>query len=237
MTPLIRRASRSEEDETENTTPKSRVSLAHRQAFNFSADSTAQAGSDADTQISGQNAGSTNDTIISSAIISGELEQIRGRLHRRSTRLRTHLDRVRARFLSVTRPRVDSVSSELANEHKATRVLAVVFACFFTCWTPFFINNLTVGFCGVQCAVPPWVESVILWLGYLSSILNPIIYTVCAREYLMSIFCWFRSSTCAFEMPFFEFFAFNASNRKQTAMHEHTQGKQLTVIGELAETA
>lgn len=41
-----------------------------------------------------------------------------------------------------------SASQELANEHKATRVLAVVFVCFFICWTPFFIANFTYGFCG-----------------------------------------------------------------------------------------
>ncbi|VDN37121.1 unnamed protein product [Gongylonema pulchrum] len=74
-------------------------------------------------------------------------------------------------------------NSELANEHKATRVLAVVFACFFICWTPFFVANFAVGFCGARCAVPPTVASFFLWLGYFSSTINPLIYTIFNRRF------------------------------------------------------
>lgn len=72
----------------------------------------------------------------------------------------------------------------LANEHKATRVLAVVFICFFICWTPFFLVNFTVGFCGNErCRVPDWAMTLFLWLGYLSSTINPIIYTIFNRRF------------------------------------------------------
>lgn len=60
-------------------------------------------------------------------------------------------------------------AQELANEHKATRVLGVVFACFFICWTPFFFINFLVAFCGETCAPPDMVVVVALWLGYISS--------------------------------------------------------------------
>lgn len=76
-----------------------------------------------------------------------------------------------------------STSMELANEEKASRVLAFVFSSFFICWTPFFLSNFARGFCGENCAVPKWAESLFLWLGYTSSILNPIIYTTFNKRF------------------------------------------------------
>ncbi|VBB25557.1 unnamed protein product [Acanthocheilonema viteae] len=72
-------------------------------------------------------------------------------------------------------------NTELTNEHKATCVLAIVFACFFICWAPFFCANLAFGFCGEPCALPPTMEFFFLWLGYFSSIINPLIYTIFNR--------------------------------------------------------
>lgn len=110
-------------------------------------------------------------------------DSIRHRLNRRSTYLRSHIGRIHSRLKEFRKKHQDmKTSTELANEHKASRVLAVVFACFFTCWTPFFIMNFTLGFCG-QCVVPARVSSIILWLGYLSSTLNPIIYTIFNRRF------------------------------------------------------
>ncbi|MFH4975755.1 hypothetical protein AB6A40_002464 [Gnathostoma spinigerum] len=74
-------------------------------------------------------------------------------------------------------------NQEIANEHKATRVLAVVFGCFFVCWTPFFAANFAVGFCGRACSVPPAIASLFLWLGYGSSTLNPLIYTAFNKRF------------------------------------------------------
>uniref|UniRef100_A0A914EQ89 G-protein coupled receptors family 1 profile domain-containing protein n=1 Tax=Acrobeloides nanus TaxID=290746 RepID=A0A914EQ89_9BILA len=101
-----------------------------------------------------------------------------GKLQKRTTSLLTNITTRVARKNSL-----QSANTELANEHKATRVLAVVFICFFICWTPFFIMNFTLAFCGESCAVPPWVGSVFLWLGYISSTINPIIYTIFNRRF------------------------------------------------------
>jgi hypothetical protein len=77
-----------------------------------------------------------------------------------------------------------TASQELAAEHKATRVLAVVFVCFFICWTPFFVTNFTLGFCGAaHCSIPPALASIFLWLGYFSSTINPVIYTIFNRRF------------------------------------------------------
>lgn len=125
-------------------------------------------------------------TSLSGKSVTEELQHLKSHLQRESTRIRSQFSQIRARLLKVARRkrrRMDSTNSELANEHKATRVLSVVFACFFTCWAPFFIMNFTLGFCGDQCSVPSWLNSVILWLGYLSSTLNPVIYTTFNRRF------------------------------------------------------
>ncbi|KAK6759744.1 hypothetical protein RB195_021359 [Necator americanus] len=91
---------------------------------------------------------------------------------------------------------MSAASQELANEHKATRVLAVVFICFFICWTPFFVANFIVGFCGALCTMPPWLGSVFLWLGYISSTVNPIIYTVFNKRFRQAFVRILRCQCC-----------------------------------------
>jgi len=68
-------------------------------------------------------------------------------------------------------------------ERKAARVIGAVFAVFVACWTPFFVLNLSLGVCGPPCAqavtgAGSLLYPVFLWLGYVSSTLNPIVYTV-----------------------------------------------------------
>ncbi|CAD5229028.1 unnamed protein product [Bursaphelenchus okinawaensis] len=109
---------------------------------------------------------------------------IKKKVERRSTRITHQFHRLRNHLQVIRRKNQEiETSTELANEHKASRVLAVVFTCFFTCWTPFFIMNFTMGFCGDTCSVPTRIASIILWLGYLSSTLNPIIYTIFNRRF------------------------------------------------------
>ena len=71
---------------------------------------------------------------------------------------------------------------DVRTERKAARVIGAVFAIFVTCWTPFFVLNLSLGVCGTSCqqAVDgiSGLYSVFLWLGYVASTLNPIVYTV-----------------------------------------------------------
>lgn len=64
-------------------------------------------------------------------------------------------------------------------EQKATKVLGVVFFTFVILWAPFFILNLLPAFCS-ECDknLDNWVVQLVTWLGYASSMVNPIFYTI-----------------------------------------------------------
>ena len=68
--------------------------------------------------------------------------------------------------------------SNTVSEEKASRVLGVVFSTFVVCWAPFFVLNLVLGLCGPPCSPPAGLPEMALWLGYASSTINPLIYTV-----------------------------------------------------------
>lgn len=65
------------------------------------------------------------------------------------------------------------------NERKASKVLGIIFAVFVVLWTPFFIINIMSVTCS-SCmdSVSPFVISVFVWMGYIASLANPIIYTM-----------------------------------------------------------
>ncbi|XP_012162759.2 uncharacterized protein LOC101458788 [Ceratitis capitata] len=63
-------------------------------------------------------------------------------------------------------------------EQKATKVLGVVFFTFVVLWSPFFVLNLLPTICGdCEKHIAHWVFDVVTWLGYASSMVNPIFYT------------------------------------------------------------
>nr|AKQ13312.1 serotonin receptor type 2B [Rhodnius prolixus] len=64
-------------------------------------------------------------------------------------------------------------------EQKATKVLGVVFFTFVILWAPFFVLNLVPSVCA-ECErnIDKWVFDFVTWLGYASSMVNPIFYTI-----------------------------------------------------------
>ncbi|XP_029008927.1 D(4) dopamine receptor-like [Betta splendens] len=69
-----------------------------------------------------------------------------------------------------------------SRERKAMQVLPVVVGVFVFCWTPFFVLHTLRAHCQ-NCHVPPALMSVVTWLGYVNSALNPVIYTVFNTEF------------------------------------------------------
>ncbi|KRZ14777.1 5-hydroxytryptamine receptor [Trichinella zimbabwensis] len=75
-------------------------------------------------------------------------------------------------------------------EARAARTLAVVTGTFVLCWLPFFVLALyrpiacpSSDHSISRCSISPLLESVFLWLGYVNSALNPIIYTVFSPDF------------------------------------------------------
>ena len=81
-------------------------------------------------------------------------------------------------------------------EHKAFVTLGIVMGAFLLCWLPFFTWYLTVTICGDDCPCPDIVVSILFWIGYFNSTLNPLIYVMTNRDFkdaftdiLRKIFC------------------------------------------------
>jgi hypothetical protein len=70
---------------------------------------------------------------------------------------------------------------DIKRERKATKVLGVVMGCFILCWLPFFIEETI---CGIfHLIINEKIISVLTWLGYLNSLLNPVIYTIFSPDF------------------------------------------------------
>ncbi|XP_059158579.1 octopamine receptor 1-like [Physella acuta] len=67
--------------------------------------------------------------------------------------------------------------NSVRTEQKASKVLGVVFMIFVVCWAPFFTVNILTALC-TSCRFESTLITAFVWLGYVSSTLNPIIYTI-----------------------------------------------------------
>jgi len=65
---------------------------------------------------------------------------------------------------------------------RSARTLGLIIGGFVVCWLPFFVVATTMPFCP-SCHVPASVSSVVLWLGYSNSLLNPAIYAIWDRSF------------------------------------------------------
>ncbi|XP_072763404.1 5-hydroxytryptamine receptor 2A isoform X1 [Anoplolepis gracilipes] len=86
------------------------------------------------------------------------------------------------RFLAGRAKKRSLAANAVATEQKASKVLGLVFFTFVLCWAPFFLLNIFFAACPT-CPVPRHVVDTFLWLGYVSSTINPIIYTIFNRTF------------------------------------------------------
>lgn len=71
---------------------------------------------------------------------------------------------------------------KMKREHKAARTLGIIMGTFVLCWLPFFTWYLSTTLCS-SCECPDIVVTVVFWIGYFNSTLNPIIYAYFNREF------------------------------------------------------
>ncbi|XP_052395129.1 5-hydroxytryptamine receptor 2B-like [Carassius gibelio] len=67
----------------------------------------------------------------------------------------------------------------LTNEQRASKVLGIVFMLFVVMWCPFFITNVTSVLCqGCNSNLVERLLDIFQWVGYVSSGINPLVYTL-----------------------------------------------------------
>ncbi|KAH8332534.1 hypothetical protein KR074_004938 [Drosophila pseudoananassae] len=96
-------------------------------------------------------------------------------------------------------PTKDKHLIKMKREHKAARTLGIIMGTFILCWLPFFLWYTLSMTCAV-CQVPDIVVSILFWIGYFNSTLNPLIYAYFNRDFreafrntLLCLFCnWWK---------------------------------------------
>uniref|UniRef100_A0A3Q2NSR5 5-hydroxytryptamine (serotonin) receptor 2C, G protein-coupled-like 1 n=1 Tax=Fundulus heteroclitus TaxID=8078 RepID=A0A3Q2NSR5_FUNHE len=73
----------------------------------------------------------------------------------------------------------------IKNERRASKVLGIVFFLFLIMWCPFFITNVTFVLCRGSCneSLLHDLLNVFVWVGYISSGVNPLVYTLFNKTY------------------------------------------------------
>lgn len=66
-------------------------------------------------------------------------------------------------------------------ETKAAKTLGIIVGGFIFCWLPFFTMYLIRAFC--EDCIHPLVFSVLFWLGYCNSAINPLIYALFSKDF------------------------------------------------------
>ncbi len=72
---------------------------------------------------------------------------------------------------------------KLKREHKAAKTLGIIMGAFLFCWLPFFLWYIITSAICVTCPVPNIVISLLFWVGYFNSALNPMIYAFFNRDF------------------------------------------------------
>lgn len=66
-------------------------------------------------------------------------------------------------------------------ETKAAKTLALIVGGFILCWLPFFTMYMIRAFC--QVCIEPLLFSILFWLGYCNSAINPLVYALFSKDF------------------------------------------------------
>ncbi|XP_030075100.1 5-hydroxytryptamine receptor 1D [Microcaecilia unicolor] len=83
-----------------------------------------------------------------------------------------------------------------ARERKATKTLGIILGAFIFCWLPFFVVSLLMPICSESCWFHPVLFDSFTWLGYLNSLINPVIYTAFNEEFKQAFQKLIRLKKC-----------------------------------------
>ncbi|CAH4035343.1 unnamed protein product [Pieris brassicae] len=67
-------------------------------------------------------------------------------------------------------------------EKRATLILGLIMGSFIACWLPFFFLYILKAACR-WCVIPGSAFAIAFWLGYMNSVLNPVIYTIFNKDF------------------------------------------------------
>ncbi|XP_076247490.1 5-hydroxytryptamine receptor 2B [Calliopsis andreniformis] len=117
-------------------------------------------------------------------------------LHRYSGQVRSH----HSRTSSVVSRNSSRHGRIIRLEQKATKVLGVVFFTFVILWAPFFVLNLVPAVCpDCERQIDRKIFDLATWLGYASSMVNPIFYTIFNKVFRQAfkkvLLCRYRNQT------------------------------------------
>lgn len=69
-----------------------------------------------------------------------------------------------------------------ARERRAALTLGLILGAFVVCWLPFFLKEVIVNICPT-CSTSAVLADFLTWLGYLNSLINPLIYTIFNEDF------------------------------------------------------
>ncbi|KAK0133824.1 5-hydroxytryptamine receptor 1F [Merluccius polli] len=67
-------------------------------------------------------------------------------------------------------------------ERKAASTLGMILGAFVICWLPFFVKEVIVNTCA-SCSISTEMADFLTWLGYVNSLINPLIYTIFNEDF------------------------------------------------------
>lgn len=71
----------------------------------------------------------------------------------------------------------------LTRERRLSRTLGIIISVFLLCWLPFFVVYIVSAFIDILSHMKEPLPTLILWLGYINSACNPLIYTAFNVEF------------------------------------------------------